>query len=102
MIPEPWEFALLALAAFRFWKLLADDRILDRPRDWLLAKFPTDQRETYWADFLVCPWCAGFWIVLTWWAAWLIWPHGVLVFAGLWALSAAVGLAASVLDKLTD
>jgi hypothetical protein len=38
LIPEPWEFALLALAAFRIWKLVGDDAVLDRPRDAVLAK----------------------------------------------------------------
>ena len=27
MIPSPWEFALLALAAYRLWRLIADDDI---------------------------------------------------------------------------
>ena len=101
MIPEPYELVLLALAAGRVWKLIGDDRILDRPRDWALGKLKSDPQETYWADFLVCPWCAGFWIVLAWWVAWLIWPYGTLVFAGLWAISALVGLFGVTVDKLT-
>ena len=36
MTPQPWTFALLALAAFRAFKLIADDAILDRPRDRLV------------------------------------------------------------------
>jgi hypothetical protein len=96
MIPEPYELVLLALAAFRVWKLVADDRILDRPRDWLIARMGGDSpRAVYWSDFLVCPWCAGFWITLAWWGAWYAWPDAVIV-AVPWAISAVVGLLGSL------
>lgn len=62
MVPEPWEYALLVLAAFRVWKLIADDRILDRPREWALEHLDTKRGRTKWEDFITCPWCAGFWI----------------------------------------
>ena len=100
MIPEPWEFALLALAAFRVWKLLGDDRILDRPRDWLLERVDTRRSSTKWGDFIVCPWCAGFWISGLVYAGWLLTLgnipgniSGSFVGLGVWfALSGAVGL----------
>lgn len=98
MIPEPWEFALLALAAFRLWKLIADDRILDRPRDWLLGKME-DERKTYWGDFLTCPWCAGFWISLLVYMGWIALGPGMYeqddLFMGgvsVAAISGAVGM----------
>ena len=96
MMPQPWAFALLALAAFRFFKLIADDAILDRPRDRLVKN-----RETL-NTFVVCPWCIGAWIAAAWWAAWWAWPHPTLVAATPFALSAAVGLLASALDAATD
>ena len=67
MIPSWWAFVLLSVAAFRLWKLVADDRILDRPRNWLLDRVVGRRGEksgVYWSDFLTCPWCAGFWITL--------------------------------------
>ena len=83
MIPEPWAFALLALAAFRVWKLIAEDTLLDRPlrrlREW---------------EAVTCPWCSGAWITVAWWAAWLLWPHGTLV--------AAVALAVDALAQTGD
>jgi len=91
VIPEPWTFALLALAAFRIWKLIADDRILDRPRDWVLGHIDVKRGGTYWSDFLTCPWCAGFWIVLAWTVAWWI-EADTLVVAVPFAISAVVGL----------
>jgi len=104
VIPEPWEFALLALAAFRIWKLIGDDAVLDRPRAWALAQL--DARFSNKGDvldyFITCPWCAGFWISLAWWGAWLLWPHGTLVAAALWSLSAVVGYLGVGIDKLEE
>lgn len=87
MVPDPWAFALLALAAFRWWKLLAEDQILDRPRDWVIARSPD-----WFLDQLGCPWCAGFWICLEWYLAFVVWPHGTLIVATPFALSAVVGI----------
>lgn len=104
MIPSPWHFALLALAAFRLWKLIADDAILDPPRDWAMQRL-----DARWELFIVCPWCAGFWlsgIVLAGWTFTLgDVPSGVdqrLVWMGVWfALSGAVGLIAEALKRIT-
>lgn len=96
-IPNWWEFVLLALAAFRAWKLIADDDITEKPRTWVLAVVQRRRgngKAVYWKDFLVCPWCAGFWISLAWWGAWQAWPHGSLVVATVFALSAVVGIVA--------
>lgn len=101
-VPEPWPFILLALAAFRIWKLLADDEILDTPRDRFLRWFgPRDQRPSaaIWL-FLVCPWCLGFWVSLAVWGAWLFWPHSVLVVCVPFAISAVVGLVATAWSQI--
>jgi Protein of unknown function (DUF1360) len=97
-IPNWWEFLLLVLAAFRVWKLLAEDTILDRVRDasMLLAfKARGASGKQYWELFLTCPWCAGAWITLAWWGAWQAWEHTTLVVATPFALSAVVGLVGS-------
>jgi hypothetical protein len=106
-IPSLWEFALLALAAFRVWRLIAEDTIFDGPRHWLVGlgyrwadgdPLPKRYRE-HWGIFLQCAWCAGFWISLLWWVAWLVWPHATVVLAVPWAISAVVALVAKNLDK---
>jgi hypothetical protein len=94
-IPSIWPFALLALAAFRTWLLLAEDSILDRSRAWLV-------RSERVSEFVSCPRCFGAWCVLAWWGAWLAWPHGALVVAVPFALSAVVVFLAAVLSVLTD
>ncbi len=92
-VPTWWAFLLLALAAFRVWRLLAEDAILDRPREWALHKLPKGE------EFLVCPWCAGFWISVLWWLAWVAWPRWTLVVAAPFAINAIVGLTAANLDR---
>ena len=98
MIPSPWEWALLALAAFRIWKLIADDALLDRPRVWVLARLPDGKAEL----FIVCPWCLGWWLSLAWVVAFWLWPHGAVVAAVPFAVSAAVGLIASALSAVPE
>lgn len=100
MIPAPWAFALLALAAFRIWKLIGDDAVLDKPRDWVIVRL--EQRAEWLDYFITCPWCAGFWMAALWWLAWLAWPHGAVVVAVPFALSAVVGYLGVVIDKLED
>lgn len=82
-IPNWYEAALLALAAWRIFQLVSEDDILDRPRTWVLLKLPGK-----WDEFVECPYCAGFWITAAWWGAWQIWPFGTLVAASLFAIHA--------------
>lgn len=84
-VPDWWEVALLALAAYRTWKLVGDDVITERPRDWLKTK------SEYAYDFLTCPWCLGFWIGLAWWAAWEAWDDTLIPAAAL-SVTALVGI----------
>ena len=107
-IPNWWEAVLLALAAWRVFQLVAFDTILERPRRWLFrvsqdwdGKSPiTDKsyRETL-ALFVQCPYCAGFWIAVAWWVAWLIFPTETVFIAVPWALSAGVIAADRVLSS---
>jgi hypothetical protein len=85
------EFLILTAAAYRTWRLLAFDTILDIPRQHVQGAV---------RRFLECPWCAGFWIT----AAWLtplyvdaqlpVWLRCALPWAG----SLLVGLTARNLD----
>lgn len=102
MIPSPWVFALLALASFRVWKLIADDSLLDRPRAQVLKRL-----DGKWELFLTCPWCAGFWISLGAYAGWIALGPGRWATGELWlgaatvlAISAATGLIASTYETL--
>lgn len=114
MIPEPFEFLLLALIAYRTWRLLAEDDILERPRHWLVRlprgweegdPLPQAYRQKL-ALFINCPWCAGAWVSGAVYIAYLAtlgsWPDTlgeIAVGLGVWfAISASVGLIRSALD----
>jgi hypothetical protein len=98
-VPDWYEIALLGLAAWRIFQLIAFDSILDQPRRYVtrLGKkwekegdaLPKEYREK-WALFLQCPYCLGFWLGLVWWGAWLIWPYETLVAAVPFVISAGV------------
>jgi hypothetical protein len=104
-VPGWWASLLLALAAFRTYRLLAKDVILDQIRSrivglhgWKEGKpVPASYRQGL-GEFIVCPWCLGFWVSIGWWGAWQLWPNGALVVAVPFAISAVVGLVAQ-LDK---
>ena len=100
-IPDWYVLILLALASYRTWRLLAEDDILDRPRNWLLRLDPKWEKEgdptgadyrEWLGKFLSCPWCLGFWITLGWWIAWQIDDFWVTVAAVPMAISALVPL----------
>lgn len=95
MIPEPWVFMILTLAAFRVWFLLARDTILEPLRDRLVrGKF---------AEFVGCPFCLGAWLALGWWAAWYwLSPHWTIVAAVPFALSAVVGVFGALVTEALD
>lgn len=110
MIPSPWVAAVLTLASYRLFRLVAWDDLppLVRARRWAtgakagrrgsanaMAGLSNDQVETTLtyarpklAYFIGCPWCVGFWIGLGVYLAW--------VFAPTAALYAAVPLAINV------
>lgn len=102
-VPDWWTLLLLGLAAYRIYRLIAMDTLLDIPRGWLLGlhgwkegqPVPSGYRSGA-AEFLICPWCLGFWVALGWWGAWQLWPHGTLVTAAPFAISTVVGLLAQL------
>lgn len=110
-VPGVWEAALLALAAYRIWRLLAEDTILDRPRRWVLRlgddwqeegdQVPDDYRGE-WALFITCVYCAGFWISVSWWLAWLAFGDWTLLAATPWAISSLVVFQRRQLDPEED
>ena len=92
-VPSWLGLVLLSLAAFRVWRLLGEDTILARPR----AAFKRRAGD-YWDAFLLCPWCAGFWVSVLWWLGWVWSHHWSLVAATPFAISAVVGLIAANID----
>lgn len=95
-VPDVWAFALLALASWRVWLLIADDKILERPMDAIYRRIKPNERRAYWRDFAECPRCLGFWLSVAWWIGWLIFPTEATILAVPWAISAVVALVESV------
>lgn len=67
-VPDWWAATLLALAAYRVFRLIGEDKITEKPRNRLLyeLEMSSEGRGNYWSEFVTCPWCAGFWIALAW------------------------------------
>jgi hypothetical protein len=91
-IPNWYALLLLAVAAFRTWRLLAEDKILDPIRDRLA---PADSKAS---AFIECAYCFGAWIAAAWWLAWVAWPHWTLVVAVPFAISAVLAIIAANAD----
>jgi hypothetical protein len=111
MTPNWFEFLMLGLAAWSTFHLLAHDDILDRPRRWVLRlgkdwkkegdALPDDYRLP-WAQFLVCPYCAGMWIWMFWIAFWWIVPSVALAAAAFIGGRSLVIAGQKLLGKLED
>ncbi len=95
-VPDWYALVLLGLAAYRTWRLLAEDDITDKARRYVTRLGPKWQQEgdpipdgyRFKAmQFINCPWCLGFWAAAAWWGLWQAWGHGTLVAASLAALS---------------
>jgi hypothetical protein len=107
-VPDWYELILLSLAAWRVFQLVALDDITNGlrryvtrvPKNWDGESPITNKsyRDTL-ALFIECPYCAGFWIGLLWWLAWLLWPHGTTVAAVPFAISAGVIAGAKLLSS---
>jgi hypothetical protein len=124
--PSWWQLILLALAAFRITRLVGWDDLTIMPRRWLtglgdsehhalaehvddLAERGIDAWQTrpappiskwrfYVSRMIRCPWCFGAHVSWVIWLAWEAWPHGMLVAATPFAISALVGLVSHNLD----
>lgn len=90
-VPGWYALVLLALATYRLWRLLAEDEILDWPRD---RAAPVGSKR---AAFIECAYCFGAWLSIAWWLAWVAWAHWTLVVATPFAISAVVALIAAKL-----
>lgn len=114
VIPPIYEFALIALAAYRAWRLLSEDEILDRPRHRIVRlpmswqegdTIPLKYRDGL-ATFLSCAWCSGAWVTLVAYVIWMVTigntpssTNDVFSAIGVWlALSAVVGIIRAKLD----
>ena len=103
MIPSALPALILALAALRCWRLLAADTLppLVELRSWLAGAWESETVMGFdrplVKEWIECPFCSGLWWSAAWYAAWLEQPRWALYAAAPLAISAAVGIGASVL-----
>lgn len=95
-VPDWWGFVLLGLASFRIWRILAVDTVTEPVRDLVFrqAEYDAGNEAGYrfkLDEFVSCPWCFGWWVVLTWWGVWQLWGHAIYVLSVPLAISTAVG-----------
>lgn len=113
MIPAPWQFVLLALAAYRLTRLIGWDVITRPIRETVVGRYEEGSgkkaRDTERGrklrsyrrkldEFIHCPFCLGFWVSVALWLVWSWQPHWTLIALTPFALNAAVGLTTKNLD----
>lgn len=100
-IPQPWEAALLALAAFRLTRLIGWDDFppVARARAWLTRERSDGSFDRpVLAHFIGCAFCQGAWTTFAVWGAWAACQDWALLVCAPLALAAATGLIARTLD----
>ncbi len=80
---------LLSLAGYRITRLLIEDYILSRPRDWVLDKLKDRPMLSY---LLTCYWCLGLWVAILLVIPYIFFPDAMMVVALPFAISTVVGL----------
>lgn len=95
-VPDPWVALVIVAAGWRLWHLVAVDTILDRPREWFFYEAEAEKHPKL-LLFVECPFCAGFWITVVCWLAWVITPEA------LWVLTPfALHTGMLAIEKLMD
>lgn len=73
--PTWFVYAVLGLAAWRVWHLLALDDVTAPIRGRLVRKGNGQQRKRL-EEWIECPYCLGFWIALAWAGYVALWEEG--------------------------
>jgi hypothetical protein len=116
-VPGPWAFALLTLAAFRIYRLIARDTITEPLRAYLTypdasavtldhegivpitgLEDPPKPLRVYASTLIRCRWCLGAYVSAAVWGFWEAWAHLALVIASPFAIAAVLALVAKNLD----
>lgn len=82
---------LAVLATYRATRLVTTDRILDAPREWIVARY---ERLGY---LVGCDWCSSIWLAPWFVTPAVLWPgnRAVLVVLGVLAASGVTGFLAA-------
>jgi len=102
-VPGAWAGVLLALAAYRLFRIVGYDTITQPIRERVTGykdsdTLPSDVTDAKLAYLFRCPWCLGWWVSLAVWGVYEASPHWALVAATPLAISAGCGIIGRNLD----
>jgi len=66
--------------------------------DWEEGEDAPEEYRVKWGEFLLCPWCCGFWVTLLWYGAWQIDAKWTLIVAAPFAANLLLGVIRGNLD----
>lgn len=93
--------AVIALASYRIWALLALDTITKRLRKAIFTEARSERRLYTWLKlFVKCPWCAGFWVTAV--VTFVLRRRVPAWVAVLWAAAAGTALLGGNDDRLHE
>jgi hypothetical protein len=91
-----YTFVILCLAAFRLTRLVTTDTITEGLRNKIWSKWPPTTKLGY---LITCNWCVGYWTSALLVLFVLILPQATLVVSLMLAISAAVGLISTWIER---
>lgn len=77
------------LTVYRLTRLVIEDEIADKPRDWVYSKIKPGGMLAY---MLSCPWCVSFWLAIPLSIIYIMFPPAMMVIGLPLAGSAIAGL----------
>ena len=51
-------------AVYRLVRLLQQDQITERPREWFVVKYGAERGGIAWSALADCPWCLSVWVAV--------------------------------------
>lgn len=90
-------FIILSLAVYRASRLIIEDTVLDRFRNWVWSRFSPDGGGL--GYLITCYWCVSFWISSLVIVSYIIVPIPTIAVCAVLALSAAAGVITAWLEK---
>jgi hypothetical protein len=87
---------VLILAAYRVTRFFIEDYLFDKVRNWIWSKRDPSTTLGY---LFTCYWCMGFWVSSAIVVGYILIPSVMFIVCLVLALSAAVGILSTLLDR---
>lgn len=93
---EPFVALILVLATYRLTRIFVVDQIFAPLRERIWKRFPPNTQIGY---LLTCMWCTSVWAAILVVLCYILNPALTIILASILALSAAVGIIDTVVEK---